>query len=89
MLKLLDDSLRMDAFIEAWNRAIDAFRSTCRTVTELLRSLYEAATRELRTRESNRAHWRMELVLGSIVSDAPFAYNHAAAMRFHVAATGD
>ena len=89
MFETLIDTDMMERFIEAWNKALEVIRNFGRDLSEILADLCKAIAKAQKDRDASPARQRKCKARCVWYTAILFVPNHAAAMRFHVAATGD
>lgn len=89
MFETLIDSDTMERFIEAWNKALEVIRNFGRDLSEILADLCKAIAKEQQSRNASPPRQRKRKARCVWHTAILFVHYHAAAMRFHVAATGD
>ena len=89
MFETLIDSDMMERFIEAWNKALEVIRNFGRDLSEILADLCKAIAKAQKGRDASPARQCKRKVRCVWYIAILFVPNHAATMRFHVAATGE
>ena len=73
----------------SWRRVFGAIQELVQSLSDILKSLYDAVVKAQSVRKLNRAHWRRPKTRGFVPVTCLYIRPHAAYVRFHVAATGD